>query len=1618
MSVSLTKEISASKEAYFSWEITDINFLKGMLFLTDIAQEGNSDSAVLKYQLHSTESPVGSHMFEGLPPGEYYAELTIIDKNNVMYTSEQSIFFVYEVGGASINTVAPLDEGFSITLDAYDNNSLVNGQTIETVNFILFGRQKKISGGVLSFVAGTSNKLNIIVPYSSSNIYRLTNYGIKNGWYYEIACFYTDNKTVSGEISNTKVSSPTNAPNKITDVSANYDYSNKQLFINYTNPDDSDEWFAKTVRATITYGSSVVNYYFNETSPNFSLLGEQLVFNQSTFPLLPVDTLFKITLCMEAKDVGYGNDESVAIDCMVPSRFCSEPSTISNEQYIVGDDAFSMTFNKLNLSEYNVAVKMTLTHTTHTCSPLVIDDYQSGQSVVLYNGNKYKVNLQIFYTNKTDASIVFGPCTEDVTYFDYDFIPHGQADAPSNLLVTYGDGTAELTWDEPASFHGYILDYYELSYDNFTSTIPTGSNRSLTISCENGYNSGDVYHFKVRAVTKSADISFYNGAERTQGKQSSIDVYPLKKPKRPILDTQTPGDARSSITFHDDNLYGGVKKEYTYTISNAASGSISSNSTTKIFDGLTNNVTSNISVKVVTTSGDNTQESEPLNFSTTPFKMPDVPILSAVPYEDNVVLSWPSNDPISILNYNVQYDVEYKLSTDSNWNTSNVDKSSPLTISELITNSLYNFRIRSKIYNAENSDTKYSEYNTLSSRPFKYKNAPTMELTSGANSVTVKLTPPVSPNANLYNAQTYYATIALNSSPSEIIDTSSSSGSTLYFDDLTNSSGLVNLSNYVINGYYETLNTETNTPYLSNIVSNQVVPFDPTVAPPLTCAPDNGKIKLSWNDANMYGLTITKYQVSSKLATDFSWSNFVDFTDTVHKSDSGEQNKNNYDIEMTQSNGVSKSYKIRAVIDNANKIYYSAESNAVTVTPFTNASAPLLNSYLSSDKKITLNWLEPAVLGGLPLLRYEVKKNSDTNWFPVGKVLSYDFTGLNNGMVYTFSVQAITDNSVNKDNLLYVNEIVGSSQLDQSAIPYAEPTISLDAVVSLDSSLKLNWTQDLGSHIFDHYKVYYNASSDDNITTTDLNHTIISLNNGTIYDCAVEVYVKDENDNAATPLVSKKSVIKTNIPYKPAVFPKNITSVPYDEVVVVNWESDNLNGLPLKRYEVAYRVKDATTDLVWYSANTNLSYEFLELVNGIEYEFKVRAVTTNSYHSSDPNKNDTDEVIGAEASINNIPYLPLEAPLIANCVAQNKSVALSWNQPTLIGVELDHYEVSYKESNGGALSEPIQVVELTYIFTGLTNNTEYSFYVKAVTSHDYKGTITSSNSQEVRKIPFTHPDSVTGLVCNAVNNLLTITFNSSSTSSVNNGLAQDYRYKIYGLNQTRDSVDYNSISSGATLDISAYGDNTFILDVYARVRDPNNNNNDTNSFYSLANSINLTNSNLTSGIQNLSAIPGNNQITLNWENVESGSTYYIDWVKDDGSSINVAIVTELTATITDLDNGILYRYNVYASKDDMLQISAKPIGLPVINSVVASNNYSFSTNINLNGDSKVYIMIIAITSNDNLEVIGNAYFTSQLNTIVGNPAVTYSSWITVAVNNAGSTRLTGSRTNTTQENIG
>lgn len=1624
---------SASKEAYFEWEITlpsGIDFKKGMLCLTDIDQDGDAGSAIYKYQLHSTESPYGSHIFEDLHTGPYYARLTIIGSDDSITSSALLTVTVYYLGAAEIDEVSPRDSGFNVSLKPYDLTLLEGDQEIATVNFILFGR--KISLGALLPGAANSHNLNVVRAYRSDNEYKLdpneiSNLGITNGWQYEIACFYTDNKIISGDISNTVVSEPTNKPNKIRDVKAVYDYTNKQLIVKYTNPDDISEWKPTNVRATITYGSIEKQYVFPISASSNSgtdFQGQQVVFNESSLSTpspsskLPVDISFNITLRMESEAYGYSDfDSEPVITSIVPLRFCSEPTTISNVEYIVGDNEFSVTYTKANLEKYDVTVKMVI---TNTVSNVVVyneeEDYVSGTAVYdVENGGYYKVNLQVFYTAKFDSNIKFGPCTADITYFDKTFIPHGIADAPRNPRVTYGDGSATLSWDEPADFHGYFLDKYQFSIDNGDSWTDNGTNRTFSALCSNGYDSGREYNFIVRAITKTPNASIYTGTERIHGNQNNILFYPLKKPEAPYIDSQTPGDTISDITFHDGYIFGGVKQYYNYTISNAPSGQIPKDNTSYTFEGLTNYVQSIIRISLVTKSGpDNVQEGAEAVVYTTPYKRPVVPTLSAEPNTSSVKLTWTNNNPTTINSYPVQYEVEYKLVNGSTWDTSNSSvSSSPLTISGLTPNAEYNFRIRSKVYNLENDETIYStDYSTtITSRPFIYTNAPTMNIVAGKETITVELTRPVSPNQNHYDPHAYHATVALNSSPSAILEqidlTTSSVSATLTFT--VSSAGLVDLKLYKVVAWYDMVINEpyetTSKPYESDEVSNQVTPFDPTVAPLLFSDPADGQITLSWNDDNMDELDVTGYEVSSKLYSGQTWGAWQTLTLAECNQESSEnQNVYNYYIVKDHANGTKMSYRIRAVILNADNEYKSAISREAVGTPYTYANAPTLVSYVSSNEQINLTWAEPSILGGLPLYRYEVSNDSGANWTHIDStVTTTSFSGLTNGDKYTFAVRAVTNNRDNvsqASNIDSVDDIISTNILNQDATPYAVPTISIDAVVSGDRQLDLSWTQYLGGHVFDHYKIHYNSSFDDNITSTNLNYPIMGLTNGTPYACAVEVYLKDENDNAAQAVFSKKSSNVTNTPYVPAVAPKIVRSVPSDESVELFWDSlteSELGWLPLKRYQV-----QKTGDSEWITANGNLSHNFTGLDNGELYTFKVRALTTNSNFGSDPSLDD-DEVIGNESADDNIPYLTLAGPDILACEPLDKSALLTWSAPDLVGLDLHHYEVS-----GGVLTSPFDVGTSTqYTFTGLTNNTRYSFNVKAVTTHTYAGSKTGPEST-ISKIPFVEPDPVTNLVCSAVNKFLTITFTNPTTSSVNNGLSQDYRYKLIRLTETESDIEHTTIANRGTVDITSYGDETIGVYVYSRIHNPNDSDNNTNSVYSNPTIVNVVNSNLTSDIQNLTAIPGDQQITLNWENLGSGNTYYIARINDDGSSTAAQqiVITEgnkPTATISPLVNGTLYRFNVYASKDDMLQVTARPIGPPL--SLSASNT---TVNVNFNGDNSINIIIIGITG-ETAEVAEPQEFTTtddKLTTInqltVSVDVSIYITYVVIASNSVGS----------------
>lgn len=70
-------------------------------------------------------------------------------------------------------------------------------------------------------------------------------------------------------------------------------------------------------------------------------------------------------------------------------------------------------------------------------------------------------------------------------------------------------------------------------------------------------------------------------------------------------------------------------------------------------------------------------------------------------------------------------------------------------------------------------------------------------------------------------------------------------------------------------------------------------------------------------------------------------------------------------------------------------------------------SKPRNLTAVPGDGEVELSWSAPADVGESGIIRYEVCKNGDADWTDVGLNTSYTFTGLTNGVEYTFYVRAV-----------------------------------------------------------------------------------------------------------------------------------------------------------------------------------------------------------------------------------------------------------------------------------------------------------------------------------------------------------------------------------------------------------------------------------------------------------------------------------------------------------------------------------------------------------------------------------------------------------------------------------
>ena len=283
----------------------------------------------------------------------------------------------------------------------------------------------------------------------------------------------------------------------------------------------------------------------------------------------------------------------------------------------------------------------------------------------------------------------------------------------------------------------------------------------------------------------------------------------------------------------------------------------------------------------------------------------------------------------------------------------------------------------------------------------------------------------------------------------------------------------------------------------------------------------------------------------------------------------------------------------------------------------------------------------------------------------------------------------------------------------KSPIPAVPSGLTVNSVG--DSQVTLSWTAnteyDLALYIVE-YKpitsvVWVGKVFDKAVTTG----TITGLNNGVKYD--FRIAAKDTEFN-----LSDYSGIVSAVPLDSIVpsTPKDLTvSSVNDNQVALRWTANT--DADLGGYMLEYKL---STEAAWIEipiGKSDTSYVISGLINGLTYDFRIKSKDTSN------NWSDYSSVVNGTP----IDKAPPAAPIgLAVTSTNDRQVVLNWTANTEI--DLGGYQIEYKAGHETSWTA-IQVdkAATTYTITGLINNTDYSFRIKAIdilnNSSGYSGVV-------------------------------------------------------------------------------------------------------------------------------------------------------------------------------------------------------------------------------------------------------------------------------------------------------
>ena len=515
--------------------------------------------------------------------------------------------------------------------------------------------------------------------------------------------------------------------------------------------------------------------------------------------------------------------------------------------------------------------------------------------------------------------------------------------------------------------------------------------------------------------------------------------------------------------------------------------------------------------------------------------------------------------------------------------------------------------------------------------------------------------------------------------------------------------------------------------------------FSPNKPTGLQALSGNGKVTLTWNEADYISIQGWDYRQKESSGSYGSWKPIPGSgaDTTTHIIDGLE-------------NGTEYAFRIRSY----NSFGSSPISGEASAIPMPAAPGkPTGFEVTPGNRKATLTWNDPGN-DTITKWQYSYKTTEDYGlWIDMpgsgADTVRHVVSMLANDTLYTFRIRA-------------VNNVGDGAESDEvSATPVASVPGKPTGLAALtgDGQITLQWTDPADATIRKWQYAYKTTSgygswtdmSGSGATTTG--HTVGSLTNGTTYT----IRIRAVNDVGDGPESDEVSATPLSVPAKPAGFA--VTAG--DAQVALEWD-DPLNA-SIAKWQYSWKttgVYGAWTDISGSGAQTT-EHTVAGLANGVEHVFRIRAVNGSGN--------------GAESEgVAATPRPPPAKPAGFRIEAGNTQARLLWTDPG--NGSIAGWQYSFKTTGDYGVWTNIPgsgAATVRYTVTGLTNDTAYTFRLRAVNGSG-GGAPSDEASATPRKAP---PAKPTGFGAEAGDGRVVLTWDDPDDSSIS---GWEYNYKTSG----------------------------------------------------------------------------------------------------------------------------------------------------------------------------------------------------------------------------------------------